>query len=161
MKILVVYYSRTGFTRKIATLICEKLKADLDEVIDTKNRSGSMGYILAGKDAMKKELTNITYTRDPKDYDLVLIGGPVWVWTVSPAIRTYLDRNADTLKIKNVAFFATQSNSGAENKFKAMEETLGTIPIATLVINGKDFRNSVYVQKVDKFIDTMHEPKFQ
>ena len=161
MKILVVYYSRTGFTRKIATLISERLKADLDEVIDKKDRSGSMGYILAGKDAMKKELTGITYIRDPKDYDLVLIGGPVWAFTVSPAIRTYLDRNADTLKIKNVAFFATQGSSGAEGKFKAMEETLGTVPIATLIINSKDFRSKVYVQKVDKFVDAMHEPKFR
>jgi flavodoxin len=161
MKTLVVYYSRTGLTKKIATLISTKLKADLDEIIDKKDRSGAMGYMRAGKDAMKNELTSITFTYDPKDYDIILIGGPVWAWTVSPAVRTYLDKNADVLKIKTVAFFATQSSDGAEKKFAAMESVLGMKPVATLVINGKDFRSEVHIQKVDRFIDNLREAGFK
>jgi len=117
--------------------------------------------MIAGRDAMKGELTGITYNRDPKNYDILLIGGPVWAWTVSPAIRTYLDKNVDALKIKRVAFFATQSSDGAEKKFQAMENVLGMKPLATLTINGKDFRSEVHVQKIDKFIDTLHEMGFK
>lgn len=156
MKILVVYYSRTGLTKNIAMMISDRLKADLDEVIDQKDRSGAIGYMTAGKDAMKKELTTITYTRDSRDYDMILIGGPVWAWTMSPAIRTYLDKNSDALKIKKVAFFATQGNNGAEKKFKAMEETLGTVPIATMFVNAKDFRTKNDEKKVVEFIETIN-----
>ena len=155
MKILVVYYSRTGLTKKIATLISTKLKADIDEVIDKKDRSGAMGYMRAGKDAMKNELTSITFTHDPKDYDLVLIGGPVWAWTVTPAVRTYLDKNVDALKIKRVAFFASQGSSGSDKKFKAMEDVIGMKPIATLTINGKDFKSNTYESKVDEFVSSI------
>ncbi len=156
MKILVVYYSRTGLTKKIATLISTKLKADLDEIIDKKDRSGPKGYMVAGKDAMQEVLTSITYTHDPKEYDMIIIGGPVWAWNVSPAIRTYLDKNVDSLKIKKIAFFATQSSSGAETKFKSMETVLGMKPVATLTINGKDFRSEVHEQKVEGFTSDIH-----
>ena len=60
MKTLIVYYSRTGLTKKIATHISETLKADIDEIIDTKKRSGAIGYMSGGRDAMKGSLTNIT-----------------------------------------------------------------------------------------------------
>jgi menaquinone-dependent protoporphyrinogen IX oxidase len=152
MRVLIVYYSRTGLTKKIATLISTKIKSDLDEITDKKKRTGPMRYIIAGRDAMKKRLTGILYERDPKDYDLILIGGPVWAWAVTPAIRTYLDKNADALKIKKLAFFATQGSSGAEKKFEAMEEILGMKPFATLIINGKDFRDNTYTEKTDKFM---------
>jgi len=156
MKTLVVYYSRTGLTKKIATIISTKLRADLDEIIDKKDRSGAVGYMLASKDAMKKALTGITFTHDPKDYDLIIIGGPIWAWTMTPAVRTYLDKHADALKVKKVAFFATQTSDGAEKKFQAMEEMLGMKPQATLIISGKDFRSEVHMQKTNAFIDSLN-----
>jgi len=127
-------------------------KADIDEVIDKKDRSGAIGYMTAGKDAMRNKLTEIEYKHDPKDYELILIGGPVWAWTVTPAIRTYLDKNVDSLKMKKVAFFATQGSSGAEGKFQVMENILGIKPFNTMIINGKDFKNDEYEKKVEDFI---------
>ncbi|MEI6774938.1 MAG: hypothetical protein WCL18_09565 [bacterium] len=41
-KILVLYYSRTGITKKLATFIGDVLDADIEEIVDTKNRSGVM-----------------------------------------------------------------------------------------------------------------------
>jgi len=155
MKILVAYYSRTGFSKKIAILISKELKADLDEIIDKKDRSGAKGYMFGGKDAMTESLTEITHTINPKEYDLIIIGGPVWAWTVSPAIRTYIDKNSDALKIKRIAFFATQGSSGAEKKFIAMEKSIGIKPQSTLIVNSKDFRSDIHNKKVEEFVDAI------
>jgi menaquinone-dependent protoporphyrinogen IX oxidase len=155
MRILVVYYSRTGLTKKIATQISTLLKADIDEIVDKKDRSGPLGYMVAGKDAMKGFLTQISYGKDSKDYDMIIIGGPVWAWTVTPAVRTYLDKNADVLRIKKVAFFATQGSSGAEKKFEEMEQILRMKPLSTLIINGKDFREHSFEFKIDKFVSVL------
>jgi flavodoxin len=38
-KILVVYYSRTGITKKLARSIVDILSADGEEIVDTKNRA--------------------------------------------------------------------------------------------------------------------------
>ena len=153
MKTLIVYYSRTGLTKKIATLISKRLNADLDEIIDKKNRSGPFGYMTAGKDAVKGMLTKISYSHNPKDYDFIVIGGPVWAWTVTPAVRTYIDQNIDALKMKRLAFFATQGSSGSEKKFEVMQSMLQVIPVTTLTINGKDFRTDDHVKKTDSFIE--------
>jgi len=37
MKTLIVYYSRTGNTAKIAKFLAEKLKAEIDQIQDLKN----------------------------------------------------------------------------------------------------------------------------
>ncbi|KKQ30010.1 MAG: Flavodoxin, FldA [Candidatus Shapirobacteria bacterium GW2011_GWF2_37_20] len=78
MKTLVVFYSRTGNTRRMGELIAQKLHADIDEIIDQKSRSGIIGWILSGRDAMKEYLTKITFTKNPADYDLVIVGTPIW-----------------------------------------------------------------------------------
>jgi flavodoxin len=157
MKILLVYYSRTGLTKKIAELISTKIHVDLDEITDKKERLGALNYMIAGRDAMSESLTGILYAHDPRDYDLVIIGGPVWAWTMTPAIRTYLDKNVDALKMKKVAFLATQGSDGAEKKFAAMEKMLGVKPLATLTINDKDFRSEVHVQKTNNFVQLIKD----
>jgi len=48
MKTLVAYYSRTGNTKKVAVEIAKNLKADIDEIIDKKDRSGMIGWIIGG-----------------------------------------------------------------------------------------------------------------
>ena len=59
MKILVVYYSRTGNTRKVAEEIENTLNCDIEEIIDTKNRSGLLNYITSGFQASRKKLTTL------------------------------------------------------------------------------------------------------
>ena len=85
-----VYYSRTGNTEKIGNEIAKILKADTEQIIDKKDRSGSIGWVVAGKDGMGKKLTKIeTVKKDPAKYDLVIVGTPVLV-NMTPAVRTYL-----------------------------------------------------------------------
>lgn len=105
MKILVAFYSRDGHTREVARKIAEALNADIDEILDKKNRKGLFGFLIAGYDATMNKTTEIVFERNPSEYDLVIIGSPVWNGRVTPAVRTYLLQNRE--KIKKVAFFVT------------------------------------------------------
>ena len=117
MKTLIVFYSITGTTRKVAHEIQKLLKADEEELID-KNRSGPVGYLQAGKEATLEKLTEIKpIQKDPKKYDLVIIGTPIWAYNMCSAIRTYLTEK----KLKKVAFFCTMDNSGDDRTFKKMQ----------------------------------------
>jgi len=120
MKTLVVYYTRTGNAKFIAETVAAELEADIEEVIDLKNRQGKLGWISAGRDAMKANETEIAQTkRPPTDYDLIIIGQPVWAGSPTPAIRTYMNKN--DLSGKKVALFFSDSNlSQAIEKMKAL-----------------------------------------
>jgi len=106
MKSLVIYYTRTGKTKSVAKAIASQLGADIEEVVDLKKRQGKIGWIMGGKDATRKSLTEIAPTKMAlADYDLIVIGTPIWAWSPTPAIRTYISKN--NLSGKNVALFYT------------------------------------------------------
>lgn len=59
MKRLVVYYSRTGTTKRIGEEIAEALGADSVEIFDQKSREGMIGWLKAGWDARRRKVTEI------------------------------------------------------------------------------------------------------
>ena len=149
-KTLVVYYSRSGKTRAVAEIIAQKLGCEIEELIDKDNRKGAFGWIKSGRDASGKRLAKIEIPRkDPADYDLVILGTPVWAWTMTPAIRTYLLSNAGS--IKKTAFFCTMNGAGDNKTFAQMTELSTQQPIATLTIINK--KQTTDPQKaIDDFI---------
>jgi flavodoxin len=137
MKNLIVFYSRTGTTKKMAEKMAKILKADIDEIVDRKNRKGIIRWLLAGRDAMKKKTTEITFKKDPSKYSLVILGTPTWAGLPSPAIRTYLTKN----KFKKLAFFCTMGGKNHSKVFIEME-SISKKPIATLAVQGRTLNDS-------------------
>ena len=151
MKYLIIYFSRTGTTKKVAESISNSLKCDSEEILDTQNREGALGYIKSGKDATLKKLTIIkNIKKNPKEYDMIIIGTPVWAWTMSTPIRTYISQNKDSFN--KVAFFCTMGGSGSEKTFKDMEVLCGKKPLAVLDLKTKDVIKNEYVSKIEEFV---------
>jgi flavodoxin len=91
MRSLVVFYSRTGNSKFVAEKVASELNADTEEIVDLKKRRGWLGFIRAEYDATRGKETNIEKKqKSPKDYDLIVVGTPVWNSRLTPAIRTYL-----------------------------------------------------------------------
>lgn len=131
MKTLVVYYSRSGVTRSAAEAIAKVLGADLEEIVDLTDRRGALGYLRAGRDAALKRPTVIhPPIRQPKDYDLVIIGTPVWAFTMAPAVRTWIGMHK--AQISHVALLCTMGGSGDKRTFTHLEQACGHTPVATL-----------------------------
>lgn len=149
-KILVVYYSRTGHTKRIAEELAKKLNADIEEIIDLTSRKGIIGWLLGGRDGMKESTTNIKkLSKDCKNYSLVLVGSPIWVG-LTPAIRTFLLNNKN--KIKNYATFCTMGGDNPKKLFSHVEDILNIKPKATLAIRDKEIKNNNYSEKLNEFI---------
>lgn len=154
MKRLVVFYSRSGVTKKIAQKISKRLKADIEEIIDLKDRSGAIGYLKAGRDATLKKLTKIKSTKkSPKNYDIVIIGTPVWAWTISPAIRTYIETNKDDFK--KVAFFCTMGGDGDKQSFQVMQKLCKKKPLKTCSLKTAEVTKSNCDKKLERFCECL------
>ncbi len=151
MKYLVAYYSRTGHNKTIGEAIAKALSADVDEIIDKKKRSGRIGWLLAGRDGTSGKMTEIQTAKNPQDYDIVILGTPLWAANMTPAIRTYLTQN--NLTGKKVAFFICSGGDGYTNIFpKLMELASGATQLATLGITEEQFKNNAYQSQLEAFI---------
>jgi flavodoxin len=155
MKTLIAYYSRTGNTARVAKDLALQLGADLEEIIDQKKRSGIWGYIIAGRDGMKKRLTEISNpSHNPADYDLVILGSPVWGWDMVPAVRTYLDKGKGSFK--EVALFVTSGNTDVKKVIPSFEEVIGKKMKASAGFNTIELKSeTVYREKLTTFAQSL------
>ena len=117
MKTLVVFYSRTGITRKVAETIARALSGDVEEIVAREDRSDFSGYGISREEAVLKKPAVIKATKkDPARYDLTIIGTPVWVQTVSSPMRAYISRKSK--RFTRVAFFAPRIAQGRRARSK-------------------------------------------
>jgi len=150
-RILIVYYSRTQTTKKVAEILAEKLGADIEEIKDTVDRAGVKGYWISGKDATLRKLTVLEKSeKNPSDYDLVIIGTPIWSWNMSVPVRTYVTENKSNFP--EVAFFCTMGGSGDERAFKEMSEIVGKEPAGTLALKTVEVVKNLAEEKIEEFV---------
>lgn len=141
MKTAILYYSYSGFTRKLAETMAAAVDADLIELklkeeLLKKNQV-LISIIKGGAQAIlkaKPELLNTDFALE--NYDLVIIGTPVWAWTFSPPLRTFFE--SYKLAKQKIALFATHHGKPG-NVLSNMEAEL---PDAEIVAK-REFLNDV------------------
>jgi len=156
MKCLVVYYTRTGNTKKLAEIICEKLGGVLQPIISRKRFRGPWGFLYAGFMSRMKKLPEIEPVgKDIRGYDLVVVGTPVWASTMAAPVRTFLSRYKN--EIQRVAFFSTMGGTGVGRTFTDMEEIIELSPINTITLRGREIKRDRYltstgINKIEDYI---------
>ena len=111
--ILVVYFSRSGNTRKIANLIHQEVGGTIheirpkvpypnsyDAVVDQAQKEIQAGY----KPALQSTLDHI------ESYDTVFVGSPNWWSTIAPPVATFLSEY--DLSGKTIVPFCTHGGGG-------------------------------------------------
>ena len=116
MKTAIIYYSYSGNTRRIAGILNEyfKTKGAVDIVelkaLDESDKFFSQAIRAFRHKRAKLEPVNFDLT----SYDLICFGTPVWAFTLTPELRTYLEKCHGLVGKKAVVF--TTYGSGTGNK---------------------------------------------
>jgi flavodoxin len=156
-KILVVYYSRTGRTKKVAEAIAAKLGADIEEIVDTTPRKGLRAIFHSTLDGLFNRTTDIKEpVKDPYDYDLIVVGTPIWAGSVCAPVRDYFTWTEGT--IRKTAFFLTHGSIGEERVFHQMEALSGAKPLEVLALHRLDLWRNHGKRgraKIDAFADKL------
>ena len=149
-KILVVAFSRTGNTSRLARQIASDLDADLELIRESRNRTGIIQYLRCAYEAINRKSTPIQQlSRDPAAYDLVIVGTPVWAAHISSPLRSFIDRHGKDLT--RWAAFCTEGGSGHDKVFAELTELIGTNPLARLYLKQAELKTATFTQKVDAF----------
>ena len=151
MKALVVFYSRSGITKKVSEEICGSLECDMEEILEPNSRKGFFGYIGSCYQAARKKLPEIKEPeRDLSDYEIVIIGSPTWVGTMASPVRTYLTSQKN--KVHKAAFFATSGNGKEQKVFRDMKEILEKKPIVEIMIGERKVKSGDHENELKRFV---------
>lgn len=132
-KTLVVYYSASGNTERVAKDIAEAAGADLFEIVPTEvytsedlNWTNSDSRVSREHDDESLRDVPLTTTEVPDwdSYDTVFIGYPIWWGIAAWPVDTFVKNNDFTGK--TVIPFATSSSSGMGQSGSLLAEMAGT-----------------------------------
>jgi len=147
-----VFFSRTGVTRRVAEALAHAVPADVEELREVRSRRGLLGYLRSGFEATTRRASSelLPVQRDPRNYDLVLIGGPTWGAALSSPVRAYLEGQRQ--KLPDTGLFVTCAGREADTVLAQMSALLSKPPLATLTLRDVDVKRSPAVQ-VGEFLE--------
>lgn len=154
-KTLVVYFSASGTTRKIAEMIAEAGDFSLYEITPKELYTSDDLNWMNKKSRSSMEMSNkkirpeITDTdAHIKEYDTIILGFPIW-WYVAPTIvNTFLEKY--DFSGKKIVLFATSGGSGFGNTVKELKPSA---PGAEIV-EGK-LLNRANKQEIEKWVKSL------
>ena len=139
--VLVVYFSRMGYTKKVAYEEAEKQKADIIELRAKEKTENTSGFWWCGRYGMHKwRMPIYDIDVDLKAYKKVIIVSPIWVFSVSAPIREFCYKYSESInsveyifvhfmntKFENVADEVDRILNKKREKFTSISLRLGKI----------------------------------
>lgn len=131
MNALIVYYSLTGKTRKLAEKLAEQLECDIEKIP------------MFGATKLS-----------PDQYDLVVVGTPIWLYAPAFPAARFLSKNKD--KLRKVAFFCTYDTT-IGNSFENMARKCGKAPADVLKLMGAEVGTEKGDREVKRFLENIQK----
>ena len=163
-KTLVVYYSATSHTKKVAEEIAQKLNADTFEIVPKEIYTDEDLDWTNSESRTAKEHTDpslrdveLVSTEVPNwdSYDTVFIGYPIWFGVAAWPTNSFV--KAVDFGNKTVIPFCTSHSAGLGQSAKELQKDTTGGNWKT----GKRFEQDVDLSEVDSWIDSISDPNYQ
>ena len=87
----IVYVTRTGHARALAEEVAKLVRGTAGRIVDKVDRRGFIGYVRTCRQAVRGMATPIDDPNvDLDGADVVILVQPVWAWSVTPPMRSWL-----------------------------------------------------------------------
>ncbi|MHC1684703.1 MAG: flavodoxin [Clostridiaceae bacterium] len=134
-KILIVHYSLQGHTKEIASNIKELTGGDIFEIELEKPYNLATAYTVGLVHAKKGTAPTLkNHLANINDYDAIFIGSPIWWYTISPPILSFIEEY--NLENKIIIPFCTHAGN-----FGDYFEKFNSKCSRSKVLKGNDFHN--------------------
>ena len=148
-KILIAYYSYSGNTKKVAEKIKALTGGDIFEIMPVNSYPANYNDTvnLAQKEKTGNIKPELIDNGDVSDYDTIYLGTPVWWYTFSSPIRTFLSEN--DFSGKTIIPFCTHGGGGASNTYSDIQKLC---PNSTLKEGFTSFENSAKDTEIEDWV---------
>jgi len=121
VKTLVLFYSFSGCTKKLASQKAAETGADIEEIIEVKKMFVLKAYTAGAYRAMKRKKTQIQPVKSQLNgYEKIIIMCPVWAGNPAPAFNNIVDLLPSGKKIELVMVSAGSGTKKSAEKTKAL-----------------------------------------
>jgi flavodoxin len=154
MKTAIIYFSYDGNTAMIAEMLKKCLQADVLELhlADETHRKGLVKLLWGGRQVLFHETPALKpYSISIEQYDVVIIGTPVWAGSPSPPIHAFLEKTKITGK--KVALYCCHAGGKGKTMEKLRDMVSGNTIIGELdLVNPKSQPTSAVNAKINEWI---------
>jgi len=133
VRVCIVYYSKSGRTKHVAKVLRELLEKEgfsvdlfrvkpvCDYGILLHVNPRAIYDTLAGRVVEIKGLENF----NPDNYDVIVIGSPIWFNNITPPIRSFIELFKGKISKPVICYTTSNIRRGYSKKFKKLLESLG------------------------------------
>ena len=135
--VLVIVYSCTGTSRRVAELLCSQQRWPMAEIFDVHPRSGAMGNWRCLLDSFFRRQPAIRYDGPPPcDFDAVVLVSPIWMLQLAGPMRSFVARQRD--RLPDVAVLSVMGGQGAPNAAAEVGKLLARAPILSSAVTVRE-----------------------
>lgn len=132
MKVLFAFFSLEGSCRELSRYMAEAVGGETAELVPATGappRGTVMKYLAGGLSSIKQDTIELRpLAVEPREYDLVIVGGPVWAWRMTPAVRSFLSgRDWAGMKTAVFSMYRGAAGSVCDAMAKIIEEKGGEV----------------------------------
>jgi len=148
--ILVVVYSHTGTSRRVAEFLCSQQGWQMGEIVDARPRSGVFGTLRCLAESLFRLRPDIHYNGPlPRDFDAVVLVSPIWALQLAGPMRSFVARRRDHLP--RVAVVSVMGGQGAPNAEAEVAKLTGRSPLLSTALTMREVDDGSFAPRLQAF----------
>lgn len=149
-KVLVVFYSYTGTSRRLALRLARLQGWRMGEIEEEMPRRGLKGTLRCLADSLWRRHPDIEYRGpSPQDFDLVVLVSPIWAYRLAAPMRSFLMRMAP--KLRDIAVLSVQDRGGAAHAVAEVTALTHRAPRRAAAFLRQDILDGSYEPRLKSF----------
>lgn len=155
--ILIVFYSYTGNSRRLAQLLAAQRGWPVGEVLERRPRSGAFGYLRCAADSLLARRPAVKYEGpDPAGFATVVLVAPIWLGRLAGPMRSFVADKRES--IRRAAVLTTMGSRGASNAVAEIARLLGKDPVLAEVVTARETEDGSCAAAVEAFGRALQAP---
>ncbi|MBB4221639.1 flavodoxin family protein [Variovorax guangxiensis] len=154
--VLVIVYSYTGTSRRVAELLCSQQNWQLASIIETRPRAGGLGSLRCVIDSLLRREPAIRYDGPPPgDFDAVVLVSPIWMLQLAGPMRSFVARQR--ARLPDVAVLSVMGGQGAPNAAAEVARIVGRAPILSSSVTMREVDDGSCAARLQAFGNAVRE----
>jgi hypothetical protein len=151
-KVLVVTYSHTGTSLRLAQWLCGLRGWALGRIEEAAPRHGPMGTFACVLDSLLHRRPAIEYIGPPPgQFDAVVLVSPIWVGRLAGPMRSFVTRYQNQLP--DIAVVSVMGGSGAPNAVAEIGTLARRAPLLSAAFTQREVEDGTCSQRLQAFAE--------